>query len=93
MKRLHSIAALVAVLLFVGCAKAPRQFTYDEVTEAWHKGLTLPVDASKQFPPKPVMPDNDNGLNVLVDVSHQCTFAYLWGMPPQLRADGYRAIL
>ena len=92
MKRLHSIAALVAVLLFVGCAKAPRQFTYDEVTEAWHKGLTLPVDASKQFPPKPVMPDNDNGLNVLVDVSHQCTFAYLWGMPPQLRADGYRAI-
>ena len=92
MKRLHSIAALVAVLLLVGCAKAPRQFTYDEVTEAWHKGLTLPVDASKQFPPKPVMPDNDNGLNVLVDVSHQCTFAYLWGMPPQLRADGYRAI-
>ena len=92
MKRLHSIAALVAVLLFVGCARAPRQFTYDEVTEAWHKGLTLPVDASKQFPPKPVMPDNDNGLNVLVDVSHQCTFAYLWGMPPQLRADGYRAI-
>ena len=92
MKRLHSIAALVAVLLFVGCAKAPRQFTYDEVTEAWHKGLTLPVDASKQFPPKPVMPDNDNGLNVLVDVSHQCTFAYLWGMPPQLRADGYRAV-
>ena len=92
MKRLHSIAALVAVLLFVGCAKTPRQFTYDEVTEAWHKGLTLPVDASKQFPPKPVMPDNDNGLNVLVDVSHQCTFAYLWGMPPQLRADGYRAI-
>ncbi|MBR5277050.1 MAG: hypothetical protein IKU35_07960 [Bacteroidaceae bacterium] len=92
MKRLHSIAALVAVLLFVGCAKAPRQFTNDEVTEAWHKGLTLPVDASKQFPPKPVMPDNDNGLNVLVDISHQCTFAYLWGMPPQLRADGYRAI-
>ena len=92
MKRLHSIAALVAVLLFVGCAKAPRQFTNDEITEAWHKGLTLPVDASKQFPPKPVMPDNDNGLNVLVDVSHQCTFAYLWGMPPQLRADGYRAI-
>lgn len=92
MKRLHSIAALVAVLLFVGCAKAPRQFTNDEITEAWHKGLTLPVDASKQFPPKPVMPDNDNGLNVLVDISHQCTFAYLWGMPPQLRADGYRAI-
>jgi hypothetical protein len=31
-------------------------------------------------------------MNVLVDVSHQCTFAYLWGMPPQLREDGYRAI-
>ena len=31
-------------------------------------------------------------MNVLVDVSHQCTFAYLWGVPPQLRADGYRAI-
>ncbi len=92
MKRTHIFATLAALLLTVGCTQQPRTFTNDEITEAWHKGITLPVDASKQFPPKPVKPEKDNGLNVLVDVSHQCTFAYLWGMPPQLRGDGYRAI-
>ena len=92
MKRIEIFATLMALLLVVGCTQPPRTFTNEEITEAWHKGLTLPVDASKQFPPKPVTPKKDNGMNVLVDVSHQCTFAYLWGMPPQLRADGYRAI-
>lgn len=92
MKKIKIVASLIAMLLVAGCAQQPRTFTNEEITEAWHKGLTLPVDASKQFPPKPVKPEKDNGLNVLVDVSHQCTFAYLWGMPPQLRADGYRAI-
>ena len=92
MKKYCIPTLLAAALLFAGCAKNPRTFTNEEITDAWHKGVTLPVDASLQFPPKPVKPQNDNGLNVLVDVSHQCTFAYLWGMPPQLRADGYRAI-
>ena len=92
MKRIFIYATALALLLVTGCTQQTKTFTYEEVTEAWHKGHTLPVDASKQFPPKPVKPEKDNGMNVLVDVSHQCTFAYLWGMPPQLRADGYRAI-
>ena len=92
MKKFSIPALLAAALLFAGCAKSPRTFTNEEITDAWHKGVTLPVDASLQYPPKPVKPQNDNGMNLLVDVSHQCTFAYLWGMPPQLRADGYRAI-
>lgn len=92
MKKIHFFAAATALLFAVGCTQPTRTFTNEEITDAWHKGLTLPLDASKQFPPKPVKPQKDNGMNVLVDVSHQCTFAYLWGMPPQLRADGYRAI-
>ena len=92
MKVATKIMMFAALLLVAACAKETRTFTYEEVTEAWHKGTTLPVDASAQFPPKPVKPAKDNGMNVLVDVSHQCTFAYLWGMPPQLREDGYRAI-
>ena len=92
MKRFPIFAAAMALLFAVGCTQPPRTFTNEEITDAWHKGQTLPLDASKQFPPKPVKPQKDNGMNVLVDVSHQCTFAYLWGVPPQLRADGYRAI-
>ena len=92
MKKRHIFTTFMALLLIVGCTQQQRTFTDEEITEAWHKGITLPTDASKQFPPKPVKPEKDNGMNVLVDVSHQCTFAYLWGMPPQLRADGYRAI-
>ena len=75
MKKYCIPTLLAAALLFAGCAKNPRTFTNEEITDAWHKGVTLPVDASLQFPPKPVKPQNDNGLNVLVDVSHQCTFA------------------
>ena len=92
MKRIPFFAAALTLLLAVGCTQPTRTFTNEEITDAWHKGQTLPLDASKQFPPKPVKPQKDNGMNVLVDVSHQCTFAYLWGVPPQLRADGYRAI-
>ncbi len=92
MKKVNSIMLFAAALLIAACTSNTRTFTPEEVTEAWHKGLTLPVEAAAQFPPKPVKPEKDNGLNILVDVSHQCTFAYLWGMPPQLREDGYRAI-
>ena len=92
MKIATRIMMFAALLLVAACAKNTRTFTPEEITEAWHKGLTLPVEASAQYPPKPVKPEKDNGMNVLVDVSHQCTFAYLWGMPPQLRGDGYRAI-
>ena len=60
MKRREIFATLVALLLIVGCTQPPRTFTNEEITNAWHKGLTLPVDASKQFPPKPVTPKNDN---------------------------------
>ena len=56
MKRIEIFATLMALLLVVGCTQPARTFTNEEITEAWHKGLTLPVDASKQFPPKPVTP-------------------------------------
>lgn len=93
MNKIFSVVMALAVLFVSGgCSETSRQFTDAEITEAWHKGVTLPLDASVQYPPKPVIPEKDNGMNVLLDISHQCTFAYMWGMPEQLRNDGYRAI-
>ena len=64
----------------------------ETIMEFWHSGKTLPVEITRQY----AWPDwglkNDNGINVLVDIAHQCSFSNMWNMPRNLQTMGYRAI-
>lgn len=63
------------------------------ITEAWHSGKTLPLEIGKHYPPILIEGlKKDNGYNVLIDISHQCTFAYMWDVPDILQNRGYRTI-
>lgn len=62
------------------------------ITEAWHSGKTLPLEIGKQYPPEKINLPHDNGYNVLIDISHQCSFAYMWDLPDILQNRGYRTI-
>ena len=63
------------------------------VTRAWHSGKTLPVEIAKQYPPRRIQCiRNDTGYNVLIDIAHQCSFLYMWNVPPVLHQLGYRSV-
>jgi hypothetical protein len=68
-----------------------KDWTDDEIHAAWTGGETLPWNAAKKFPIAPLKLKDDTGINVLVDLAHQCSFAMLWGLPPQLQRGGFRS--
>ena len=70
----------------------PISLTDKTIMEHWHSGKTLPVEMTRQYPWPDLGLKNDNGVNVLVDLSHQCTFANMWNFPRLLHEMGYRAI-
>ena len=67
-----------------------KEWTDAEIHAAWTSGETLPWNAAKKYPIPPVKVENDTGINVLVDLAHQCGFAMLWQLPPKLRQGGFR---
>lgn len=80
------------ILLLSSNAGQGQQLTYDEIDSYWQTGKTLPVSVAKQYPLllQPVV--EDNGLNVMIDLAHQCKFATMWGLPRRLNNQGFRAI-
>lgn len=93
--RLISII-LVACLLIAGIAaynltRTPHM-TAEEITEYWHSGKTLPLGIGSQYPPQLIKMKEDKGYNVLIDVSHQCSFASLWGLGGRLHNMGFRSV-
>lgn len=60
------------------------------VERTWKAGETLPAAMATQFPIPPLEVPEDTGLNVLVDLAHQCAFATLWGLPSRLQPLGFR---
>lgn len=78
------IAALVA-----GCTlKDENQI----VIKAWRAGETLPVEIGKKYPPAPIPMTIDKGYNVLIDLSHQCQFNFMWRLPDMLHQKGFRSV-
>lgn len=68
------------------------QFPESVVTSHWKKGQTLPVEALAEyaFPEQEIQ--DDKGINVVVDLVHQCNFTTLWKMKDFLNKEGYRYI-
>lgn len=90
MKRLTLLVlALIGSLSVSAQEKSETQM----ITEAWHSGRTLPVEVGRKYPPLVIDGlENDNGYNVLIDIAHQCSFAYMWGLPDVLLPMGYRTV-
>lgn len=89
MKKLLTIALVLASLAGLAQKKSQDQV----IAEAWQSGRTLPIEIGKQYQPELISGiQNDNGYNVLIDIAHQCSFAYMWGLPGTLQSRGYRTI-
>lgn len=67
-------------------------FSDEQITEYWHTGKTLPAGVAIQYPPELIEMKQDKSYNVLIDVSHQCSFASLWGLGGRLHELGYRSV-
>ncbi|MEE4117316.1 MAG: hypothetical protein V2I37_14185, partial [Marinilabiliaceae bacterium] len=59
---------------------------------AWKDGTTLPAEVFERYPLPLQDIDKDNGINVMVDLTHQCKFVTMWGLPRRLNDAGFRAI-
>ena len=52
----------------------------------------MPAGVAIQYPPELIEMHQDKSYNVLIDVSHQCSFASLWGLGGRLHELGYRSV-
>ena len=85
------IKFFVPVLFLFSCS-AKVEITDQMIEEYWHSGKTLPVEMSRMYPWTDQKVNDDTGINLLIDLAHQCSFATLWDMPRQMNNIGYRAV-
>ena len=64
----------------------------ENILDYWHAGRTLPVEMTRKFPWPSLEIPNDRGINVLIDLAHQCTFVTLWDLPGNLQRLGFRPV-
>jgi hypothetical protein len=95
MRTVASWFVAVAVLSgwFMSSAAAQQAPDAKMVESLWKSGQTLPPQVAASFPNPPLKVPNDTGINVLVDVAHQCAFATMWGLPGKLHPLGFRSIV
>ena len=72
---IRCLLMLWITVLVTGCTLKDEE---QIITEAWHSGETLPVEIGKKYPPAPIAMTIDKGYNVLIDLSHQCSFNFMW---------------
>lgn len=70
----------------------PTTIDDEQIESYWQSGKTLPVEVSRQYPWPQQRVKKDKGINVLIDLAHQCSFASLWDAPYRLNSLGFRSI-
>lgn len=83
---------LLPALSYAQAEKKVSQKLLDEITESWHAGKTLPIEIGRQFPPNLLKIKDDKGYNIMIDISHQCSFASMWGLGGRLHGMGFRSV-
>lgn len=83
---IRCLLMLWITVLVTGCTLKDEE---QIITEAWHSGETLPVEIGKKYPPAPIAMTIDKGYNVLIDLSHQCSFNFMWGLPDMLHQKDF----
>ena len=80
------------VVCISGCSSSHTVDEAEKIRSYWMAGKTLPMSYSKKYPHYPIQVKNDTGINVLVDMSHQCDFFPLWYLAGRLNQRGLRAV-
>jgi hypothetical protein len=62
-----------------------------EIERISKSGATLGPEVTSLFPLRQQTLQNDTGINVLIDLSHQANFFAMWRLPRMLRSAGFRA--
>ncbi len=91
MKTFKIFGLLFLFIPLISCQTALNSgFDPDDIDHYWQTGQTLPVEAALMFPlpAQPVV--DDTGINVLLDLAHQCSFEMMWRLPSSLMQQGYR---
>lgn len=91
----RKVIFLSIVLLAFGCRISEQKgkvITDTEIDRSWQAGKTLPSEVFQRYPLPVQDIKNDKGINVMIDLVHQCKFVTLWGLPARLNSMGYRAI-
>src|SRR5210317_1372725 len=96
MKKINwSSLILIFTIALSSCGQDKKTIdpTSDEAIDiAWQEGTTLPAEVFERYPLPLQNIENDKGINVMVDLAHQCKFVTMWGLPRRLNEGGFRAI-
>ena len=78
-------------ILSLGTSLFAQSLTPEQIKAEWKAGKTLPANVFDNYQlPTQRQARNDTGINVLVDLSRKCNFAWLWNYPPQFAQNGFR---
>ena len=86
------VACFAFANTYAQTSEQPVNLSAETIMEYWHSGKTLPVEMTRSYPWPRLRMREDTGINVLIDLAHQCTFVNLWDMPRNLQNMGYRAV-
>ena len=81
-------ALVLAILVSVSYGQAGDIAEIERISKS---GATLDPEVTSRFPLASQAIQNDTGINVLVDLSHQANFFAMWRLPRMLRSAGFRA--
>jgi hypothetical protein len=90
MKTTIPTLAALALLLLSGVSPA-QSGDMAEIEQISKSGTTLDAEVTSRFPLGEQSIDDDTGINVLIDLSHQANFFAMWRLPRMLRSAGFRA--
>ncbi len=83
-------AVLILLIFCLKISSYGQHFTMQQIESYWQAGKTLPVEVALDYPLPEQPVQNDNGLNVLIDIAHQCSFEMMWRTQSALLRQGFR---
>ncbi len=86
------IILLGMIVLFITCNTQTKKnsMSDEEINTYWKTGKTLPAEIIDKYPLQLQPIINDKGINILVDMAHDCSFATLWDLQERLNKMGFR---
>lgn len=84
--------SLLTGISLSACKVLQHEVSDQEIDQSWQEGKTLSSSVFKKYPLPVQEIKGDKGINVMIDLAHQCKFATMWGLPDRLNEMGFRAI-
>ncbi len=91
MRIVRVLGVIVLFISLISCQTGGKpEFNPDQIDDYWQSGLTLPEEAARLYPLPEQPVTDDTGINVLLDLAHQCSFEMMWRLPASLMEQGFR---